>query len=68
VPLVAVTTDPVPAVVAVNKPDELSMVPPPFVDQVNVGCGIIKLLNWSYALALNCCCVPERMLGADGDT
>ena len=40
-PLVAVTVNGPPAVLpAVNRPDVL-MVPPPFTDQVNVGCGLI---------------------------
>ena len=45
-PLAAVTVNGPPAVVAVNRPDAL-IEPPPLTDQVNVGWGLIGLLDWS---------------------
>jgi len=66
-PLAAVTVKgPPPVEPAVNNPDEL-MVPPPLTDQVNVGCGLTGLPNWSNPVAVNCCVPPvatEALLGA----
>jgi len=67
-PLVAVTVNGPPAVEpAVNRPAVL-IVPRPLTDQVNVGCGLIGLPNWSRPVALNCAVLSVCTKAEAGET
>jgi hypothetical protein len=62
--LVAVTVPLAVVVGAVNRPLALTVPPVTVVVQVNVGCAVKALPNWSLPVAVNCC-VPAAFRLAD---
>ena len=67
-PLAAVTVKGPPAVVpAVKRPLEL-IVPPPLTLQVNDGCVVRLVANWSRADAVNCCVAAVATVALAGET
>ena len=67
-PLVAVTEPVADVSDAVNRPLVLMVPTPPVCDQVNVGSVTKAALNWSVAVAENCCATPAFSAGDAGLT
>jgi len=67
-PLAAVTVKGPPAVVAENRPAAPMVPTPPPTDQLNVGCGLSALPNWSRPVAVNCCVPPVWTEALAGET